>query len=272
MAKIEDYLQQTLDDEIEEASDESAARQNDEDSIPERFRGKTVAEVVASYQELESLNGRLGNELGQLRRSVDNLAEATARNPQTAKPTEAAKPTPVTVDDLYENADAAVRRVAREESQSRIEELERRLSVAESRAQIAETRSQFEKKHPDYKDTLADQKFLDWIKGSPIRVQLAQAADAGNFDAADELFSTYAALQAVQKPETPTAEQRRRQVQDVSLETSGGGSAPSVEKFSRSKLQEMRIRARHGDPQAERWLSANGDAIREAYAEDRLVT
>jgi hypothetical protein len=266
MAKIEDYVTQDLEAEIDEAGAASEQRQQEE-QVPERFRGKSVIDVAKSYAELEASFGRQANELGTLRKTVDNLVELQTRSTPTAEP--ATEKKPVTVDELYDNADAAVRRVVKEESTSRIDELERKLNEAEQRANMVSARAMFESKHPDYKTVLAEPAFKEWVTGSNIRKQLASMADSGNFDAADELFSTYAQLSASRS--TQSNEQRRAAVRGASLESSGGSAPAPVEKFSRSKLTDMRIRARHGNREAVDWLTANGDAIQQAYEENRLV-
>jgi hypothetical protein len=267
MAKYEDYVKADgLENEIDEAGAASEQRQQEE-QIPERFRGKSAVDIAKSYAELEASFGRQANELGTLRKTVDNLVEIQTRTSEPAKPV--AEKKPVTVDEIYDNADESIRRVVREESTSRIDELEKKLEEAERKANMASARATFEVKHPDYKTVLADDAFKAWVVGSTIRKQLAAAADQGNFDAADELFSTYAELKAVRG--TQTNEQRRAAVRGASLESSGGSSPAPVEKFSRAKLTEMRIKARHGSREAESWLLANGDAIQNAYAEGRLV-
>jgi hypothetical protein len=269
VAKYEDYVKDNLDAEIDEAANESSQRQDGE-RIPERFKGKSAEEIARAYQELETLSGRQANELGTLRKAVETLSETRGKSEEPAK---RAEKKPVTVDEIYDNADASLRRVVNEETQatqSRLEELERKLQEAERRAQVTSALVEFEKRHPNYREVLAKPEFGEWVKASPFRVRAAQMADAGDLDAADELFSTYAALNKEETEERPKT-RRREAVREAGLESSGGASPAPTETFSRGKLQEMRIAARNGSPQAERWLSANGDAVRRAYEEGRIV-
>jgi dsDNA-specific endonuclease/ATPase MutS2 len=266
MAKYEDYVKQDLEDEIDEAATATEDRR-EQVQIPERFKGKSAEEIARAYVELESLQGRQANEYGQLRKTFETLLELQNKTSEPAKPAPEKKP--VTVDEIYENADGAVRRVVREESQSRIEELERKLQEAERRSQAAEARATFERKHPEWQKTVQDPTFIEWIKQSPYRVKQAQVADSGDFDAADELFSTYAELASVRA--TQTKQVRKTAVREAALESSGGASPTPVEKYSRSKLESVRVRARQGDPDAERYLAAHGDDILRAYSEGRIV-
>ena len=265
MAKYEDYVKQSIEAEIDEAAEATEQRQ-EADPIPERFKGKSAEEIARAYAELEQLNSRHANELGELRKTVNQLLDLQTRSPEPAKPA----PKPVTVDEIYENADESIRRVVREESQSRIEELERKLQEAEQKAQISQARAAFESKHPTWQETLRDPAFVEWIKASPYRVRQAQVADGGDFDAADELFSTYAEISGAKK-QAEQKSSRREAVKQASLESSGGSAPAPAEKYSRSKLESVRIRARQGDPEAERYLQAHGQDILQAYAEGRIV-
>lgn len=266
MAKYEDYVKQNLDEEIDEAAAGSEERK-EQFKIPDRFVGKSPEEIARAYVELESLHGRQANEYGQLRKTFDTLLELKNVPSEPAKP--AVQKKPVTVDELYDNADDAVRRVVREESQSRIEELERKLQEAERAREIDASRASFERNHPSWKTTVQDPTFIEWIKKSPYRVRMAQVADAGDFIAADELFSTYAEIQSATADRTKQA--KKAAVREAALESSGGAAPTSVEKYSRSKLEEVRVRARQGDASAERYLTAHGDDILRAYAEGRIV-
>jgi hypothetical protein len=266
VAKYEDYVKDDLDAEIDEAADQQEER-SAESNIPERFKNKTVEDVIKSYTELEALNGRQSTQLGEMRKTVDKLLELRTKSEEPATPAPTKKP--VTVDDIYDNADEAVRRVVREESQSRIEELERKLQETEKQATIREAKAIFEGKHPDYKTTVADPAFVEWVKGSPFRLRMAQAADAGDFEAADELFSTYGELSGSKEKQRATS--KRDEIRKAGLVSSGGSSPAPVEQYDRLKLETLRIKARRGDREAEAYLRAHGDAIREAYAEGRII-
>jgi hypothetical protein len=54
---------------------ENTAEQQQHEELPEKFRGKSAAEIARAYEELESKLGQMGAELGQLR------AELSAREP-----------------------------------------------------------------------------------------------------------------------------------------------------------------------------------------------
>lgn len=263
MAQLEDYLKDQLEDEITQA-DEQAEERREEPVIPERFKGKSAEEIAQSYIELESTLGKQSQELGHLRKTVDLLLE---KQPPKAEPEPKVEEIrPLTVDDLYEDADASVRRVARAESQTalkRVEELERRLQHAE----LEKAQADFMRKHPDYTKVASAPDFVEWIKASPYRGQQAAKARDGDLAAADDLLTTYAEVRGVTKTDKA---QRRRAVEEASLESSSGSAPTPTETYSKSKLQALRVAARRGDSKAEAYLAAHSDAILAAYAEGRL--
>lgn len=74
----------TDDDEVEVPGDEAPLEDPEEDAeggddgIPEKFRGKSKAEIARAYQELERDRGRIANELGELRQRVPAMQEEEA--------------------------------------------------------------------------------------------------------------------------------------------------------------------------------------------------
>lgn len=261
MAKYEDYVKDELDQELEEV--EGNAEPTEADEIPERFKGKSAVEIARAYSELEKLNSRQAQDLGALRKSVDTLLELQSQEERTRA--EATSKKPVTVDDIYEDPDKTIRKVVKEESQSRIEQLERELQ----QQRVAAALGEFGKKYPTWQDDVKDPAMLNWIRERPYRLSLAQRADAGDLSAADELFGMY--YDTAKKAEKAEQKQeRKRKVQAAGLESAGAGVPERVERYSRSALMEKRIRAKQGDHEAERWLDAHAETIRQAYAEGRV--
>lgn len=262
MAKYEDYVKSDLDDEIEDASD-AAAQRKDESAIPERFRGKTPEEIAQSYVELEKLNSRQAQDLGALRRSVDELLSLKSQESGTGA--EATSKKPLSMEDLYEDPDSNIRKVVREESTDRIEKLEQELYQTKAEKAMA----QFTERYPTWQEDVKDPAMLNWIKDRPYRVRLATAADRGDLDAADELFGTYYDTQKKAEKEEKKRE-RKQKVQAAGLESAGAGVPETVERYSRSALMEKRIAAKRGDGAAERWLNTHAASISQAYAEGRV--
>lgn len=262
MAKYEDYVKDDLENEIEDAAEQTAQRE-EASTIPERFKGKTAEEIAQSYIELEKLNSRQAQDLGALRKSVDQLL--TLESPKERAGAEATSKKPLSVDDIYEDPDKAIRKVVQEESAERIEALERELQQTRFQRGLQE----FGKQFPNWKEDVKDPAMLNWIQAKPYRVRLAAAADRGDLGAAEELFGTYYDTQKKVVTEEKKKE-RKQKVQAAGLESSGASVPETVERYSRSALMEKRIAAKRGNDAAERWLAAHSESIRQAYAEGRV--
>jgi hypothetical protein len=68
MASFQDYVNQEIDSEIDEANANQQAR--DEKTgrfVPDRFKGKEITDVIKSYEELEQLNSSQAQDIGHKR-------------------------------------------------------------------------------------------------------------------------------------------------------------------------------------------------------------
>jgi hypothetical protein len=274
VAKYEDYVkrleaqnppQDELDQEIEQAAVQTEERREDAGSnLPERFRNKSPEEIANSYVELEKAYSRQGQDIGALRKTVDELLTLQLQETRTREKPVDTKP--VTVDDLYENADEAIRQVARKETDTRVQALEQELA----RERMEREQAKFTSKFPEWQNDVTNPEFIEWIRQKPHRVSMAQRADRGDFTAAEELFGTYYDFRdaAAKRKER---ESRKQQVRQVSLESPGAEVPEQTESFSRRKLMETRISAKKGNREAQQWLQDNAERIAIAYEERRIV-
>lgn len=267
MAKYADYVKDQLDNEIEDASQNQQVRQETPHQgfeMPKQFEGKSPEEIAASYMELQKLNSKQAQDLGSMRKTVDTLMSLQSQ-PTAEPPAEPQEPA-VDIDAIYDNPEEAISRVAKKTVGSQIEKLEKALEEKEREAAL----TQFEENYGDWRETANSPEFLEWVQGSPYRLRLAQAADAYDFDAANDLFAMYedhtGTAQAAEAEAT-----RNQQLNDATLETSSPGTIDTDETFSRQNLMDARIAAQKGDASARQWLAANGDAIALAYEEGRIT-
>lgn len=266
MAKFADYAQKQdeLAQEIEQAQQDHQERvENPDNAIPERFRNKTAAEIAASYVELERKFSQQGNDLGQLRSTVDTWMKLQS---ERTDETTASKANPLSTDDLYDNPDEAVRRVVREETGTKIAELEAQLEAERWNAKLKELDGQY----PGWRDVANTQEFVDWVAGSQYRLRLVQAADQQkDLAAASDLLEMY---YDVKKQKAPSDNfERNRDLRNASLESGGASQPEMVETFSRADLMSARIAAKHGDQKAIAWLNKNREAIAIAYEEGHIT-
>lgn len=169
----------------EEASPERVARTLEvkDEELPERMRGKSMSEIVDMYKNLESVYGRMANDLGQQRKLTDRLLDLKRESDlQTHTPKIEIKSA-----DLLDNPVEAIEKVvsarlseSEKQTQARVQQLEGQLA-----AQTFITR------HPDFNQIANDPEFGKWVRGTSYRARLADQAMSGDWGVADELVSEF---------------------------------------------------------------------------------
>lgn len=228
---------------------------NDAD-LPEKFRGKSIKDVVEAYQNLESRYGTMANDLGVQRQLTDRLLDLKRDNDlkRNTPPGEEKPPVPVTANDLLDRPQETLERVISARVAKATEDVNQRLS----RMEAASAQQHFVSRHPDFQAVTSDPKFTDWVKCSAIRMRAAAAAHSGNWAIADELLSEFKTEQGGTRKtdETPaTPEADLAGARKAALETSGnaGGSSGTDGKSNGGKKVYRRsdlIRLRIQDPEA----------------------
>lgn len=247
--RYEDYAEQN--------EPEDDKNQGSQDDIPDKYQGKDVKDIVAMHQNAEKLLGKQSQEVGELRKVVDDFIRAQTVTQQQQAPA----PVEDELDDLdfFENPREAVNKM-----------LENHPSVKQSREATArlaqqETVAKLKANHPDFKAIIADQAFIDWVGKSKVRTQLLRNADAYDFDSADELFSLWKERQGMVNEATAQQTTARKQaVKTASTgSTRGSNERPSKKIYRRADIVELMAK----DPQRYQALASE---IRQAYAEGRV--
>ena len=242
--------------EPEEAVEQPQAKaEEDTDSdIPEKYRGKSLKEVVQMHQEVEQVMSRHSAEVGELRKVVDEYITA---QPQSA-PEQNVEPEGDI--DYFTDPQGAVNRAI--ENHPKIRAAEEYSANYKKQSALAELNN----RHPDMQNILNDPKFAEWIKASKIRTQLFVEADQEyNTDAADELFSLWKERKTV-ATQTANVEKQVRKQQLKAANT--GNAKSSGEKASKKQYRRADIiKLMKTDP--ERYHSIS-DEIFKAYAEGRV--
>jgi hypothetical protein len=226
-----------------------------EDDIPEKYKGKSTAEIVRMHQEAEKLLGKQSGEVGELRSVVDSYIQTqldtTPEQPTTSEDEDI---------DFFSDPDKAVERAIRNHpSIKKAEETTRN-------NQRTTAMSQLQSRHPDMADIVQDSKFVEWIKSSKIRTQLfAQADRQYDYEAADELFTNWKERQgAVAQTVAAEKDTRKAAVKAASTgSTKGNGEQRAKKVYRRSDI----IKLMKTDP--DRYMALS-DEITQAYAENRV--
>jgi hypothetical protein len=240
---------------IEESTPEPETTQSTEEEIPDKYKGKSTAEIVRMHQEAEKLLGRQSSEVGELRKVVDDYIQTQLS--KTNAPKEKDEEEQI---DFFSDPEKAVERAIN--NHPKIKQAEQ--ASVDYQQQTAMT--ELQKRHPDMKDILNDAKFVDWIKGSKIRTQLFTQADREyDYEAADELFSTWKERQQIV---SQTADNEKQQRKDALKAASTGSARGSGEKASKKIYRRSDIiKLMKDDP--ERYLALS-DEIMQAYQERRV--
>ena len=240
---VEETVEQTpITDEVQ-VTEAVEAQAETAPEVPDKFAGKTTDEIINSYQNLEKELGRKAQEVGELRKLSDSFLQAeVSRQAQPNPQTETSETLEDTGPDFFDDPNAAVNQAI--ENHPKFQEFQK---FQAEQAQSA-SKAQLEQSHPDFVDVVKDTKFQDWVKGSPIRMQLFQAADAYNFDAANELLSTWKDRAMIDKTQevTEQAEAERKAALKAGTAESrtSTGSTGGGKTFKRADL----IRLKMEDP------------------------
>jgi hypothetical protein len=224
-------------------------------AMPDKFAGKSAEEIAQSYLEVEKELGRKNNEVGELRKLTDQFLQQELNRPTSVKEDPKEEAPSVDFDEFVEHPDKVISDLVRRELESvnkRFDEMS-----VEQRTQ------KFHNDNPDYQEIAGSKEFYDWAQSSPMRTRTLQAAQSGDFDAADAILQEYRQAAQVSQEKAELAEQKRAQeLTDASVETAGTG-ATSDKVYHRSELMDMYI----NDPDRYRSMLPEIEA---AYAEKRV--
>lgn len=245
-------------DEILESQEPEQAEEvaEEQSSIPEKYRGKSLEDLVQMHQEAEKLVGRQGDEVGELRKVVDEYIRTQLQESQAPKQQQE----PDEEIDFFVDPKKAMSRAI--ENHPKIREAEEYSQQYRKQNALA----QLQAKHPDMQSILQDTKFAEWVKASKVRTRLFVEADQEyNYESADELFSLWKERAAVVQQTNNMEQQARKQ----SLKAASTGNARGTGEAARKKIYRRAdiIKLMKTDPERYHSLS---DEIFKAYAEGRV--
>lgn len=230
MALVDSFDETPSELDIEESAQqqveqvENTQTEQDTPKVPSKYQGKTLEDIVNMHQEAEKLIGRQAQEVGEVRKLADqliknNLAQQT-QLPQT-------KPQQEEVD-FFEDPQKAIQRAV--ENHPDVQAAKQ--TSAQFRAM--QTQQQLAAKHPDFAEVVRDGEFQEWVKASPIRLNMFALADSAyDFNSADELLSTFKQIRGVKAQQTQDA---GKQVLNKNLRAASvdvGGTGESSQKVYR---------------------------------------
>ena len=245
-----------------EATEESQPQEAEQ--VPEKYRGKSIKDLVKMHQEAEEVFQKHSAEVGETRKEVVELRsvvdnyiqkELTNQAPQQEKVDESED-----VDFFVDPVKAVDSRI---NNHPKIKEAQEVTDNYRKQTALAQLQNQ----HPDMEQILNDPKFAEWVQQSPIRTKLAVQADQlYDTEAANELFSLYKE-RADMVAQTVEAERNQRSRAVKNASTGGArGSSAGIRKntYRRSDIINMMI----NEPDK---YKARSDEFLKAYEEGRVV-
>lgn len=257
---LDSFQDVTIEDEGTPASEPQADEQQPTPSLPTKYAGKSVEEIVQMHIEAERLIGRQAQEVGEVRKLADELIKREltkgSPNPQTSEPEDEV--------DFFTDPEKAVSRLV--ENHPAVKEA-KDFTVRTQREKALQS---LHSDHPDFQEVVASNDFQTWVMGSRIRQALFIEANQNfDYDAANELLGSFKAISATRRQ---AEEAEVSQVKDTASKarkagavTTGSGSGETGGKkiYRRADILRKQIQ----DPA---WYEQNADAILQAYAEGRV--
>lgn len=239
------------------STDDVEISTENEFTVPDKFKGKSEADIAKAYVELEKELGRKANEVGELRKLTDEYLrrELTKSSPTPAPHNEEE----IEEVDFFDDPKKVVNKAV--ENNPKVKALEEKLAKREQEDAL----KTFESKHPDYLEIGDSSDFQDWVTKSQYRVRMFVRANAMDLDAADELLTMWKDFQKVKAASETTKaveEKRKRDLKAASGETSTTGES---RKKTYSRVELMRLRV--NDP--DKYNSMQQEII-DAYREGRV--
>ena len=227
---------------------------DEEDDIPEKYKGKSVKDIVRMHQEAERAIGKQGSEVGELRRIVDDFVKA-----QTVSKQQQAPDVDEEIDFFTDPEKAIAKAISKHPKVQQAEQM----AVRTAQSEILNA---LKANHPDYTEIIKDSSFVDWIGKSKVRQELFSRADRNyDYDAANELLSTWKERkQVVAQSQAVEQVQRKQAVKSASTGSIKGSGEPASKKtYRRSDIIELMQK----DPDRYQALAPE---IMQAYAEGRV--
>jgi len=238
---------------VEEQQQERLPQNEQLSDIPNFYRDKSLEDVIKMHQEANKLIDRQGKEVGEIRKLADELIKQNLSSNKQSIKEEAPEV------DFFENPKEAIRQTVDNHPDV----------VAGRQAAYDFKKMQIQQKlaqeHPDFGQVASDPDFANWVKSSPVRINLFAKADGEfDYDSANELLTTYKQLRGVKAKQTSDAGEATRKTNLKAASVDVGGSGESGKRvYRRADL----IRLKMTDPNRYEALS---DEIMQAYAEGRV--
>jgi hypothetical protein len=190
-----------------EPAQEAATSETVTESVPEKYKGKSLDEIVKMHQEAEKLIGRQAQEVGEVRRLADELIKQQLNTKQDTQPSVQDNEI-----DYFADPDKAINHAVENNP------IVRQLREQQEAQVKQQTAAQLQAKFPNFQEIVASDDFASWIKSSKVRLDLFAKANNFDFDAAEELLGNYTAIKGIKAQQSKQADETLKQGEEVKRE------------------------------------------------------
>lgn len=228
-----------------------------QEDIPEKYKGKSIQDIIEMHQNAEKLAGRQSSEVGELRKIVDDFITSQSQSvTQTQQPEEEF--------DFLDNPEEAVKRAV--DSHPAVTAAKKLAEETEVSKKVQQAQDELLKRHPDTSEILQNPKFAEWIQAKESRQTILRRANESNdVDSMSFLFDEFKDDNPVSSQTSVVSEQQaqaKRSAQTGAV-SSGGGTSKKV--YRRADI----IKLMQTDRDRYEQLSPEIDA---AYREGRVIS
>jgi hypothetical protein len=229
-----------------------------EDDLPEKYQGKSAAEIAKMHRELETRLGQQSQEVGELRRAFDDMVQNSIKAQQTTTP-EPVEDDPI---DFYSDPDRYIeRKIANDPRVKQAEAVAAQMGKTEALTRLQAA-------HPDMQEVIGSDGFKQWVGKSPYRQQMHDHANASyDFGAANELLTLYKESLGA----TATVQKVEKVAQKAAVKKASTGSSRSAAPGNSPKKTYRRVDLIELHRTNPRRYEAMQDEIMAAYREGRVI-
>lgn len=237
---------------------EAVEASTEAEELPEKYQGKSAAELAEMHSNLERVMGKQSQEVGELRKAFDDMVKTSIASQNSV----ASAPEPEAEEfDFFADPQAAVARaIANHPTLKQAETVA--VEMAKEKALNA-----LQKSHPNMKEVLQDASFQEWVGKSKIRTQLYQNADQNyDYESANELLDLWGERREV-VAKTAAVEKQAQKAEVKKAATGSARTNPTGQTTRKTYRRRDIIELMNRDPKR---YEAMQDEIMRAYSEGRV--
>jgi hypothetical protein len=220
-----------------------------ESALPEKFAGKSAEDIAQMYMNLESEHGRVANEFGNVRAQNEVLNDLLTKASPSAPVEPAVEDYEVDAASLLDDPQGTLEKWYETRSRSDREAYDGRIAGLESQLNSVQVRSRV----TDFDAVIASPGFAEWVRQSPTRQRVAQAAGEGDQQAALTLVEEFKAIPVAEPVPADPAQDALNRAATLSLESPGDAGVAgdsNLPVFRASELRRLKATdyERYSDP------------------------